>query len=113
MKVEERRGVPEGTVNPFIDWLLDETNQKDSPGAPGFPPNSVVGSAARQAPPQVKGRCRTCRIPASGSSRESFAHSGVAMDNLGCCQRVAREESGELSPFGNGTVRASTDQSAR
>src|SRR5262249_45626796 len=37
--------------------------------------------------------------PASGSSRESFAHSGVSMDDPSCRQRVAREESGELSPI--------------
>src|SRR5262249_1593593 len=40
-----------------------------------------------------------CRFPASGSSRESFAHSGVSMDDPSCRQRVAREESGELSPI--------------
>src|SRR5262245_24379206 len=33
-----------------------------------------------------------CRFPASGSSRESFAHSGVAVDDPGCWERVPLEE---------------------
>jgi hypothetical protein len=31
---------------------------------------------------------RMCRFPASGSSRESFAHSGVSMDDAGWGQRM-------------------------
>ena len=41
---------------------------------------------------------RTCRFPASGSSRESFAHGGVAMDDPGCWQRMALEEFIEAVP---------------
>src|SRR5262249_43130256 len=35
---------------------------------------------------------RTCRFPASGSSRESFAHSGVAVDDPSCWERVSLQE---------------------
>src|SRR6516164_8390809 len=38
-------------------------------------------------------------FPLSGSSRESFAHGGVTVDDLCRWQRVTREESGELSPI--------------
>jgi len=55
--------------------------------------------------PSRWGRChphpsqtRTCRFPASGSSRERFAHGGVSMDDLDWGQRVASQDFVELGP---------------
>src|SRR5215472_14307955 len=45
-------------------------------------------------PPQI----RTCRFPASGSSRERFVSSGVAVDDPGRWQRMTGEERVEVSP---------------
>src|SRR5215470_6466629 len=45
-------------------------------------------------PPQI----RTCRFPASGSSRERFVPSGVAVDDPGRWQRMTGEERVEVSP---------------
>src|SRR5499427_4382433 len=42
--------------------------------------------------PPSPSQSRMCRFPASGSSRESFAHSGVAVDDPGCWERVPLEE---------------------
>src|ERR1700682_4887424 len=41
---------------------------------------------------------RTCRFPASGSSRGSFVSGGIAVDDPGPWQRVAGEERTEASP---------------
>jgi hypothetical protein len=46
-------------------------------------------------PPQI----RTCPIRASGSSRERFVPSGVAVNDLGRWQRVTDEERVEVVPF--------------
>src|SRR5215217_9452411 len=46
-------------------------------------------------PPQT----RTCGFPASGSSRESFAGDGVAMDDPRAGKRVACEQRGEAVPW--------------
>jgi len=42
--------------------------------------------------PPSPSQSRMCRFPASGSSRESFAHSGVAVDDPGSWERVPLEE---------------------
>ncbi|MGY4183008.1 hypothetical protein ACVIHH_008299 [Bradyrhizobium sp. USDA 4518] len=54
--------------------------------------------------PSRWGRCRrhpqtrTCRFPASGSSRERFARGGVAVEDLGRGQRVPRQKVVEAGP---------------
>src|SRR5271166_6888897 len=46
---------------------------------------------------------RTCRFPASGSSRESLAHSrDITMDNPSRWERMPLQESIEAFPWGEG-----------
>src|SRR5438067_6980020 len=50
------------------------------------------------APPHPS-QTRMCRFPASGSSWESLAHGGVAVNDPGRRQRVTLEECGESAPM--------------
>jgi hypothetical protein len=62
----------------------------------------VARSCSRNCPEKIPRGARKTHLQKggeSGSSRESFAHSGVAMDNPGCWQSMAREESVESNPI--------------
>src|SRR5882724_802970 len=78
----------------------------------GRPPRAVVGAGLEAADdavpvmcPSRRGRCRprpsqtrTCAIHASGSSQDSFARDGVAMDDPRLRQGILSEENAETIP---------------
>ncbi len=56
----------------------------------GFATAVIADCRLQRACKAQPSQSRTCRFLASGSSRERFAHSGVAVDDPSCWQRVPR-----------------------